>query len=49
MFEVTVDSLKEIVWWVLGYGAQAEVIQPRELRDEVASHAREMLSLYSDQ
>jgi len=49
VFEATVDSLKEIVWWVLGYGAQAEVLEPRELRDEIVAHAREMLSLYSDQ
>ncbi|MBD3674625.1 MAG: transcriptional regulator [Planctomycetaceae bacterium] len=48
IFSATVDSLKEIVWWVLGYGAQAEVLEPRELRDEVAAHAREMLNLYCD-
>ncbi|MDC0262077.1 transcriptional regulator [Planctomycetaceae bacterium] len=49
LFEVVVDSLKEIVWWVLGYGAQAEVLEPIELRDEVISHVQEMLGVYDDQ
>lgn len=49
MFEVVVDSLKEIVWWVMGYGAQAEVLEPVELRDEVISHVKEMLSVYENE
>lgn len=31
----TVDGLDEIVWWVLGYGPGAEVLEPPELREKV--------------
>jgi len=31
----TVDGLDEIVWWVLGYGPGAKVLQPPELTDRV--------------
>jgi proteasome accessory factor B len=43
---VSVDGLDEIVWWVLGYGPEAEVLQPPELRQRVTAKAREMLELY---
>jgi len=44
---VTVDGLDEIVWWVLGYGPEVEVLRPPELRERVAAKAREMLKLYA--
>lgn len=31
-FHVTVEGLSEIQWWILGYGDQAEVLRPAELR-----------------
>lgn len=43
LFDVHVDGLGEIIWWVLGYGDQAEVLEPHELRQLVARHARAML------
>lgn len=46
-FMVTVDGLNEISWWVLGYGDQAEVLEPRELREIVAGHASRMVANYS--
>lgn len=46
VFEVDVDGVDEIAWWVLGYGDQAVVEQPPELREKVADHAREMLKHY---
>jgi len=46
IFEVEVDGLNEISWWVLGYGDQAQVLEPPELRDLIAEHARRMLSYY---
>jgi predicted DNA-binding transcriptional regulator YafY len=46
-FAVTVDSLREIVWWVLGYGDQAQVIEPNELRDEIVRHAEGIRLAYS--
>jgi len=42
----TVDGLDEIVWWVLGYGPEVEVLRPPELRKRVATKARAMLALY---
>lgn len=47
-FRVTVDGLKEIAWWILGYGDQAEVIQPPALRDRIRDHAQHMLARYSE-
>jgi predicted DNA-binding transcriptional regulator YafY len=46
IFEVDVDGLKEIVWWILGYGDRAEVLEPPELRAMVAQHAERMLAYY---
>lgn len=46
-FHVTVDGLQEIVWWILGYGDQAEVLEPPELRDEVRRHAEAMRKKYA--
>ena len=34
-YRVQVASLKEIIWWILGYGSQAEVLEPPELREQV--------------
>ena len=45
-FHVTVSGLNEISWWVLGYGDQAEVIRPPELRRIVAGHAVRMAQHY---
>ncbi|MFN3158486.1 MAG: helix-turn-helix transcriptional regulator [Rubinisphaera brasiliensis] len=45
-FHVDVDGLSEIVWWVLGYGDQAKVIEPPELQAKVLSHAEEMVRQY---
>ena len=45
-FCVTVDGLDEIVWWILGYGPEVEVLQPADLRRRLADLARRMLALY---
>jgi len=47
-FRVTVSGLNEMSWWILGYGDQAEVIQPPELRRIVAGHAARMLASYPE-
>lgn len=41
--EFRVAGLTEIIWWILGYGAEAEVLEPPELREMVAEHARRVL------
>jgi predicted DNA-binding transcriptional regulator YafY len=46
LFRVTVSGLHEIVWWVLGYGDQAEVLQPLKLRRLVTQRAKNMLARY---
>ncbi len=46
LFEVEVDGIDEISWWVLGYGDQAQVLEPPELREKVAGHAERMSGYY---
>ncbi len=46
-YQVKVSGLNEISWWILGYGDQAEVIQPPELRQLVADRARRMVEKYN--
>lgn len=46
LFEVEVDGIEEISWWVLGYGDQAMVLDPPELRTLVIERARRMLEGY---
>jgi proteasome accessory factor B len=45
-FRVTVSGLGEISWWILGYGDQAEVIEPAELREKIAERVRRMAKVY---
>jgi predicted DNA-binding transcriptional regulator YafY len=45
-FYATVSGLREISWWILGYGDQAEVLQPKALRELVAQRARKMMQRY---
>jgi proteasome accessory factor B len=46
-FTVRVSGLREISWWILGYGDQAEVLQPARLRRLVAERARNMAEMYN--
>ena len=45
-FEADVDGLSEITWWVLGYGDQATVEKPAELRKRIVNAARRTLARY---
>ncbi len=45
-FFVKVAGLDEISWWILGYGDQAEVREPPELRQKVIARIRSMSHLY---
>jgi proteasome accessory factor B len=42
----TVDGLDEIVWWVLGYGPGAKVLEPPELIERVRKLAQETVQQY---
>ncbi|MFH1731838.1 MAG: WYL domain-containing protein, partial [Planctomycetota bacterium] len=33
-------------WWIMGYGADAEVLDPKELRELIRSNAAKMVKLY---
>jgi len=41
-----VAGTREIKYWVLGWGAQAEVLEPAVLREEALAEARSMVRLY---
>lgn len=43
-----VSGIKEIAWWILGYGAEVEVIHPPTLRHLIADHVQRMTLLYMD-
>lgn len=46
-FTLRLDSLEEIRRWILGWGTMAEVIEPKELIDEVRATAAGILKFYS--
>ena len=46
LFRVTVHGYEEMVYWVLSFGAQAEVIEPVPLRAAVAEAAAKMTARY---
>ena len=47
-FRATVSGLNEISWWILGYGDQAEVLKPTELRRIVVERARRVVQHYDN-
>lgn len=46
-YYVTVSGLREILWWILGYGDQVEVIEPERLRTLVGRRLRAAADRYS--
>jgi proteasome accessory factor B len=48
-FHVRVAGVREISWWILGYGDQAEVIKPARLRQLIADHAARLVDRYNGQ
>lgn len=47
LWRVQVAGLHEVLVWILGWGADAEVLEPPALRDAAASHARRAAALYA--
>jgi len=43
----TVKETRQLKWWLLGFGAQVEVIKPKRLRDEFVEIARNMVGRYN--
>jgi len=46
IFRVRVSGLNEISWWILGYGKEAEVLGPPELRNIMRKHIEELNRIY---
>ena len=46
LYTVTVSGTKEISFWILSYGQEAEVLSPASLRDELATVAEKMCLRY---
>lgn len=45
-WEATVPNILDMIPWVMGWGAQVEVIEPQWLFDKVKKEARELAALY---
>ena len=47
LFEAEVDGLREIMWWIAGYGDQVEVVAPPLLRRRIARMAQRTTEIYA--
>ncbi len=47
LFEVDVSEPREVGWWVLQWGARAEVLEPESLRQELRETAEQLVGLYA--
>ncbi|MGE0683400.1 MAG: helix-turn-helix transcriptional regulator [Candidatus Binatia bacterium] len=47
LFEVEVNRPNEVGWWVLQWGAEAEVLEPESLRQELRETAEQLVGLYA--
>ncbi len=46
LFEVEVSEPREVGWWVMQWGEEAEVLEPQSLREMIASSAQRMMRMY---
>jgi predicted DNA-binding transcriptional regulator YafY len=46
LYEVRVGYPKEVGWWAMSWGSEAEILEPPELRAYVAEEVRKMAALY---
>jgi len=44
--KATVSDTAQLRWWLLGFGAQVEVISPKKLREEIIQNAKDMIKVY---
>ena len=47
LLTLCVAGMAEVRRWLLGYGAEAEVLEPAELREEIAAHAKKLTEIYA--
>ena len=45
--KATIQQNHQLVWWLLGFGADVEVLAPRELREQIAEKHRSAVSRYA--
>lgn len=48
LFRARVDGLAEVLWWVFGYGDEAEVLAPEELRQQIRRRVNRMRKMYAE-
>jgi predicted DNA-binding transcriptional regulator YafY len=46
IYEVKVNGIEEISRWIFGFDENAEVLEPKELRDKIRSTARKLSRIY---
>jgi predicted DNA-binding transcriptional regulator YafY len=46
LYEVQVSYPKEVAWWAMSWGSEAEVLEPQELRAYVADEVRKLAEIY---
>ncbi len=49
MYEITTSYPQEVMWWVMGWGAEAEILEPESLRQEVVKTVGKLMEIYSQQ
>jgi predicted DNA-binding transcriptional regulator YafY len=47
LYEVCVSYPKEVAWWAMSWGSEAEVLEPPELREYVALEVRKLGEVYA--
>jgi predicted DNA-binding transcriptional regulator YafY len=46
LYEVRVSYPREVAWWAMSWGSEAEVLEPPELRGYVADEVRKLAAVY---
>jgi len=46
IFEAKIDGLGEISWWILRYGDQVEVLEPKLLKQRISRVAKKIVKIY---
>lgn len=46
VYRVNVSGIREISWWIMQYGPDAEVLEPGELRELIRDNADKMVKVY---
>lgn len=48
LYRATISGIREISWWVMGYGDQAEVLAPQALRELIVKQVRNLARTYAN-